>query len=208
MWSHDNKILKDKWSVVKDHIDDQVAKRMWMPRLHSHQGAIIFACSLRESHLFQFTKFIMHWESLTIYYISIYTYINSQSLFVLPWLGVLRFNSPAESAWTVEQFCFLICRQNRLGQSDGWTDRRTGIYIFCFFFPKLWRGQGNLGLFIFFAEEGHGFYFFIFLKQIDEQMNWGFTFFVFFFLTFEGGRGTWVYSLFFQRTGTGFIFSF
>jgi hypothetical protein len=65
-----------------------------------------------------------------------------------------------------------------------------------------------MGIFKFFSEEGHGFYFFIFLKQIDGQMNRGFTFFVFVFLTFEGGRGTWVYSFFFQRTGTGFIFSF
>jgi len=45
----------------------------------------------------------------------------------------------------------------------------------------------NLGLFIFFSEDGDGFYFFIFLK---------------------GGGEPGSIQIFFQRRGTGFVFSF
>ncbi len=123
-------------------------------------------------------------------------YINSCSSSVRPSdTTILCFNSPTESARAVGQFRVLIRWQNRPGQSDG---RTEGQLV----------GWTDFRRRAFFSEEGHGFYFFIVLKQIDRQMNQGFTFFVFFFLTFERGKRTWVYSFFFQRTGTSFIFSF
>jgi hypothetical protein len=71
----------------------------------------------------------------------------------------MRFNSSMESARTVVQFRILIRQQNRPGQSDRQTNRRTGVYIFCFFFLTFEVGRGTWVYSFFFQRRGTGFIF-------------------------------------------------
>jgi hypothetical protein len=106
----------------------------------------------------------------------------------------ISIDSLRPSVRLTRQFRILISPRNWLGQSNSFAFLSVGR-----------TGQGSRSDEQI-SKEGHGFYFFIFLKQIDGEMNRGFTFFVLFFLTFKGGRGTWVYSIFFSEDEHGFYF--